>query len=469
MEQPAETESIIGKDLGAYHIVRKLGAGGMGVVFEATHRQIGQRVAIKLLHNHIARDGKTFQRFENEAKAIGRIKHPGLVNIHGYENTADGAAYIVMEYLQGESLYDRLEKLHAEQKRIPIAQAVSLIRQVASALSEAHAHGIVHCDLKPENLFLVRDDLVEFGERVKILDFGIAKFVADDGGRKTTVGLVLGTPIYMSPEQCEGRDKISEKADVYSLGVMFYELLGGEPPFRADSSAALMRKHMLLEPTPIASKVQGVPIGAAHALHRMLAKEPEPRPTMRELVTLLEHPDRAPGSTAGKRRTLGVVAAGGAVLLLGATIALVWRGGGTRSAVTPSAGVQAPSSGASLVTTPSAVAEPSKGLPAGAATDSLPIDKKEAAQKLRGAQEGEPAAVVASPSQATKKKKKKDDGGVRSLASPASGPAVTETDSAKKEPPVPKAVETKAPEAVASPASPPSAETPKKKSYGAFR
>ena len=152
MEQPAETESLIGKELGSYHIERKLGAGGMGVVFEATHRQIGQRVAIKLLHNHIARDGKTFQRFENEAKAIGRIKHPGLVNIHGYENTADGVAYIVMEFLQGEALYDRLEKLRAEQKRLPCAQAVSLIRQVAAALSEAHAHGIVHCDLKPDKI-----------------------------------------------------------------------------------------------------------------------------------------------------------------------------------------------------------------------------------------------------------------------------------------------------------------------------
>lgn len=147
MEDALQSESLIGQQLGAYRIIRKLGAGGMGVVFEGVHVDIGQRVAIKLLHAHIARDGKTFRRFENEARAIGKIKHPGLVNIHGYEHNADGAAYIVMEFLQGESLYDRMEKLRAENKRMPGAQAVAIVRQVASTLTEAHAHGIVHCGL----------------------------------------------------------------------------------------------------------------------------------------------------------------------------------------------------------------------------------------------------------------------------------------------------------------------------------
>ncbi len=463
MEQPAETESLIGKDLGAYHIVRKLGAGGMGVVFEAAHRQIGQRVAIKLLHNHIARDGKTFQRFENEAKAIGRIKHPGLVNIHGYENTADGAAYIVMEYLQGESLYDRLEKLRTEQKRLPIAQVVSLIRQVASALSEAHGHGIVHCDLKPENLFLVRDELVEFGERVKILDFGIAKFVSDDGGRKTTVGLVLGTPIYMSPEQCEGRDKISEKADVYSLGVMFYELLAGEPPFRADSSAALMRKHMLLEPAAIASKVQAVPPGAAHALHRMLAKEPDQRPTMRELVALLEHPDLVPGGSSNKGLRNGVLAASIAVLIVAAVGAYVFRAGrggrgggagGVESRVAPVPETQA------KVGSSQAASLPAKVVPESAST-SAQVGKADAVPS---------PAVAAAPSgnPVGSAKKKRDKATPRSLTSKAST-AAEEPDSTKKEVTTPKVVEARPAEPPVSPEPPTAAEPPKKKPYGAFR
>lgn len=455
MEQPAETESLIGKELGSYHIERKLGSGGMGVVFEATHRQIGQRVAIKLLHNHIARDGKTFQRFENEAKAIGRIKHPGLVNIHGYENTADGVAYIVMEFLQGEALYDRLEKLRAEQKRLPCAQAVSLIRQVAAALSEAHAHGIVHCDLKPENLFLVRDELVEFGERIKILDFGIAKFVSDDGGRKTTVGLVLGTPIYMSPEQCEGRDKISEKADVYSLGVMFYELLAGEVPFRADSSAALMRKHMLLEPAPIATKVQGVPSGVAHALHRMLAKEPDQRPTMRELVAMLEHPDRVADRAQSNGLRNGVLAAGVAVLLLGALGAFAWRGGANRRSPTqasaPRANVEE--------RTPAA-----KPTVAATATSSRAPD----GTAEKGELPQNPTQVVGSPLPGAKKKREK--GANRALAAKTTpAPVAEDVDAVKKEQPTAKVIETKAAEPSTSSVQPDTTEPPKKKSYGAFR
>lgn len=352
MEEALDADKLIGSELGAYRIVRKLGAGGMGVVFEAVHREIGQRVAIKLLHGHIARDGKTFQRFENEARAIGRIKHPGLVNIFGYEHTSDDAAYIVMEFLQGEALYERIEKLRAESKRMPLAQAISIVRQVASTLTEAHANGIVHCDLKPENIFLVRDELVEYGERAKVLDFGIAKFVAGDGGRKTTVGLILGTPIYMSPEQCEGRDGIGDKTDVYSLGVMFYELLAGEPPFRSDSSAALMRKHMLVPPPPIAEKAPGVPPGIAALLERMLAKEASDRPSMKELASGLANGVAEASSRRARPKSLVYVSA-----VLGLLAVLSIAAMTTRSRRTSIAAPQ-PAATSSAVPHPSRQPEP---------------------------------------------------------------------------------------------------------------
>lgn len=454
MENAAETDALIGKDLGAYRIVRKLGAGGMGVVFEATHRQIGQRVAIKLLHNHIAKDGKTFLRFQNEAKAIGQIKHPGLVNIHGYEDAPDGAAYIVMEFLQGESLFDRLEKLSAEKKRLPIPQAVSLVRQVASALTEAHAAGIVHCDLKPENLFLVRDELVEFGERVKILDFGIAKFVQDDGGRKTTVGLVLGTPIYMSPEQCEGRDKISAKADVYSLGVMFYELLAGEPPFRADSSATLMRKHMIMEPPPIASKAQGVPLGVAQVLHRMLAKEPDQRPSMQELAASLEHPDRVAVAGAHRGRRGLVIAGSIAVLALGSLVVLRTRA------------TKPPSVPPTVASPQVHAAAPPSPPPANTQTESRPAV---ASPDKDGGKDIAAAANVPSLPASGTAKKKRDKNAPKAVASKSTEPQSVDANVGKAVAEIPKIPEPKAepPKETSDANSQP--ESPKKRTYGAFR
>jgi serine/threonine-protein kinase len=291
---PPLPDPFVGQMLGQYRVVRKLGEGGMGVVYEGVREAISQRVAIKLLHGRMTRDGKTFQRFHNEARAISIVQHPGMVKIHDYQQTPDGMAYIVMEFLEGQSLADRLDQMKGrvkgdvKQGRLPAEEALDLGRQIASALAAAHGHGIIHCDLKPDNIFLVSDPLLRFGQRVKILDFGIAKFVLDSGGRKTTEGLILGTPRYMAPEQCEGRDSLSDRVDVYALGVILYELLAGAPPFEAASSAALMRQHMVKPPPPLTERVRGLPPQVVDLVERMLAKDPTQRPAMAEVFARLD-------------------------------------------------------------------------------------------------------------------------------------------------------------------------------------
>jgi serine/threonine-protein kinase len=157
---------------------------------------------------------------------------------------------------------------------------------------------MVHCDLKPENIFLIPDPEVAGGERAKILDFGIAKFLADSGGKQTTVGLVLGTPRYMAPEQCEGRDHLTDKVDVYALGVILYEALAGRGPFLAQSSTGLMRQHMVMDPPLLRELVPGLPLAVHELVHAMLAKKNSERPTMAQVTERLQHLKMQPSAMA---------------------------------------------------------------------------------------------------------------------------------------------------------------------------
>jgi serine/threonine protein kinase len=300
---------LTGQMVGQYRLVRKLGEGGMGVVYEGVHERLGQRVAVKLLHRKLDQDGMILQRFFNEARAISIVQHPGLVRIHDYRQLDDGTAYLVMEYLEGESLEERLLALHKRGDRLPIETVVTVGEQIAQALAAAHGHGIVHCDLKPENVHLAPDPAVPGGERVKVLDFGIAKFLSETGGKKTTVGLVLGTPKYMSPEQCEGRDKVDHQVDVYALGVILYEALAGKPPFDAESGAALLRQHMIRPPPPLRDQAPHVPPALHELVHEMLAKEGEKRPTMAQVAERLRGASTAGRSPLRRRWPLLVAAA----------------------------------------------------------------------------------------------------------------------------------------------------------------
>jgi eukaryotic-like serine/threonine-protein kinase len=241
--------SLIGKNVGNYAIKAKLGEGGMGAVYLGEHPLIGKRVAVKVLLEELSSKEDIVQRFFNEAKAVNDIGHQNIVDIVDFgkmKNDAGGAdiVYFIMEFLDGESLAARLRRTGLSFK-----ETVHVMGQCCSALAASHAKGIVHRDLKPENIYLCpRGNDKNF---VKILDFGIAKLTGDTGqSHKTRTGLVIGTPTYMSPEQCEGKGLIDHRSDVYSLGVVMYELLTGRVPFPGEGFGEILVAHLTKLPDP---------------------------------------------------------------------------------------------------------------------------------------------------------------------------------------------------------------------------
>jgi formylglycine-generating enzyme required for sulfatase activity len=272
---------VEGQTIGNYRILRKLGEGGMGAVFEAQHVEIGRKAAIKVLHPQFAQNAQVAMRFLNEAKAANLIEHPGVVEIFEFSRLPDGTTYIVMEYLKGESLGKRLE-------RGPIGlDALRISRQIASVLAAAHEHGIIHRDLKPDNVIMVKDPEAPGGERAKVLDFGIAK-IAEEQVLKTQAGSILGTPAYMAPEQCRGATEVTDRSDVYALGIMLYEMLCGRPPFANAGVGEIMIMQMSKQPPPLRELSPAVAPELAEFVHRTLAKDPKARPTMRQVIESLE-------------------------------------------------------------------------------------------------------------------------------------------------------------------------------------
>jgi hypothetical protein len=247
----------------------------MGAVYLAEHPGIGRRVAVKVLHKNYTRDEHLLARFLNEARAANAIRHPNIIEILDSGMLADGTPFLVMELLEGESLGTRLRQTGA----LPIAVAVDFANQTASALGAAHAKGIVHRDLKPDNLFIVPDQHDSKRERIKVLDFGIAKLqqgsVADSV--KTRTGTLMGTPIYMSPEQCRGTRSVDHRSDIYSLGVIFYEMLVGHPPFVSEGFGELVNMHLNVQPESARSKRPDIPLALDAIVMKMLAKNPEDR------------------------------------------------------------------------------------------------------------------------------------------------------------------------------------------------
>lgn len=265
-----------GQSFGNYRIVRLIGEGGFGEVYLAENPLIERRAAVKVLHPVLTLDTALVQRFLNEARAVGAIRHPNIVEVYDAGRTPEGTPYIVMEFLEGSSLQRRL----SEVGRLPVEQAVEIASQAGSALAAAHAAGIVHRDLKPENIFLVPDASLPGGERVKILDFGIAKVRGrgDVAGKPSTKsGLVMGSPTYMSPEQCRDSADVDIRADVYSLAVILYEILTGRPPFEAPTGTELLLMHLAESPRPLLERAPHVPGHMADAIMCALAKEREER------------------------------------------------------------------------------------------------------------------------------------------------------------------------------------------------
>ncbi len=270
-----------GQRISSYRVVRKIGQGGMGAVYEAIHEQLGRKAAIKLLRQELSQDPQIAMRFLNEGKAASRIEHSGIVQIFEFGHLPDGTAYIIMEFLRGEPLSVRLR---ASGGKLPLPDTIRISRQIASALAAAHAKGIVHRDLKPDNVMLVPDSEMPGGERVKILDFGVAK-VTDYVGPgaedyKTNTGMVLGTASYMAPEQCKGAGSVTDKADVYSLGIVMYRMLVGHLPFRAEGQGEVMAMHIFSKARPLREVDSNVPEPMAALVERMMAKDAQERPSM---------------------------------------------------------------------------------------------------------------------------------------------------------------------------------------------
>jgi serine/threonine-protein kinase len=245
----------------------------MGVVYLGTHSILGRPAAIKVLLPELSQRREIVGRFFNEARAATAIRHPGIVEIYDFGYLPNGSAFIAMEFLEGESLASRLERAG----RLSVSATILIGRQIAAALHAAHSKGITHRDLKPDNVFLVPDP--EIGERVKLLDFGIAKLTTEEpGGTHTRTGMVMGTPVYMSPEQCRGASTLDSRADLYSLGCMLYELLAGRPVFNADNAGDIIAHHLYFQPEPVRAHEPSVPEPLEQLIHALLAKDPAMRP-----------------------------------------------------------------------------------------------------------------------------------------------------------------------------------------------
>jgi len=286
---------MLGEVVGNYRITEKISEGGMGVVYRAEHQLIGKAAAVKVLQPELSDKSQIVDRFFNEARAASGIQHPGIVEIFDFGYHGDGRAYIVMEFLRGEPLQARLARLG----RLPIDQAIGIIRQVASAVGAAHRAGVVHRDLKPDNIFLVPDPEVPGGERAKVLDFGIAKLADTEGGPslKTRTGAVMGTPTYMAPEQCRGAGSVDHRADTYAIGCICFELLVGRPPFLADGVGEMIAAHLTTPPPSPRALNPSIPPQIAAVICRLLEKDPDRRfQSLEELRRTLE-PSR--GNTDG--------------------------------------------------------------------------------------------------------------------------------------------------------------------------
>ena len=272
------TKLSAGSRVGEYQILTRIGEGGMGTVYSAVHPIIGKKVAIKVLAARLAKNKNAIRRFVLEARAVNDIQHPGLVDIFSFGQLTDGRHYYVMEFLEGKNLGDVLR----ERIRLPMAEALPIFIEVGRALVAVHSKGIVHRDLKPENILLLSSPQPG-GQKVKLVDFGLAKLVEgvpahlSEGGPRTAAGVNVGTPHYMSPEQCRGL-KVDVRADLYSLGVLFYETLTGTLPFDGPTAVDIWQAHVERSPRIPSDVAPGAVSPALNAvILRLLAKQPEYR------------------------------------------------------------------------------------------------------------------------------------------------------------------------------------------------
>jgi len=368
-------DSLIGFVLAdKYRVVRQIGRGGMGIVYEGEHVGLGKRVAIKLKLEKYANDAEALTRFQREALAASRIGSAHIIDVSDIGTAPDGRAFVVMELLEGSPLSRVLE---TGGPMAPV-RAIHIMRQVLRAVGAAHDKAIVHRDLKPDNIFLVDKD----GQRdfVKLLDFGISKVIDPDlevaATKLTTTGVVIGTPLYMAPEQALGSE-VDHRADIYACGVILYEMLAGRPPFDGATYAVLVGKLLTQEPDHLAAVRSGLPAALVAAVHRALDKEPSNRfasaemfaaslpgdrtPSMIELAGTLDSGMAIPLTKPAKPRpsTARPWLAVGAATLVGiatATVVIVTQQGKAPASAPPTAVTPATSPGSAVKVEPIAPA-----------------------------------------------------------------------------------------------------------------
>jgi serine/threonine protein kinase/HD-like signal output (HDOD) protein len=270
---------MVGQTLGSFRVTGLLGEGGMGQVYGAEHVLIGRKAAIKVLASEVASDKDVVSRFFNEARAVNDIRHPNIVEVTDFGHVGS-QPYIVMELLEGETLESRLARVGV----LDPVRAIQILSQVASAVGAAHEHGMVHRDLKPANIFLCQHP--DYPDFVKVLDFGIAKLTATRdqvAGHRTACGAIIGTPAYMSPEQCLGDANLDHRSDIYALGVLTYQMMTGRRPFDADTAGRLIILHVQATPPDPCTINPALPAPIGAVILRALEKQPEQRfASMRE-------------------------------------------------------------------------------------------------------------------------------------------------------------------------------------------
>ncbi|MDQ3366780.1 MAG: serine/threonine protein kinase [Myxococcota bacterium] len=277
----ASDELVAGVKAGPWVVERELGRGGMGAVYAVVHEEIGKRAALKIVHARLLGPGFNCDRMLLEARVVNQVGHPNIVDIFETGKLADGRPYIVMERLEGQPLSYR-----ADEGKILPHQVIAILLQVCDALIAAHAAGVIHRDLKLDNVFLVDNADDPSAPKIKLLDWGIAKIINHDV-RHTVEGQLVGTPQYLSPEQARGIE-VTPQTDVYSLGVMAYELFLEQLPFEAETSAEIMAMHLRAVPPPPSELWPDIPPALESLILTMLAKAPAQRPTMLEVARRLE-------------------------------------------------------------------------------------------------------------------------------------------------------------------------------------
>jgi serine/threonine protein kinase len=288
---PPQPDLLIGQTIGNYLVTQKLGEGGMGSVYLAEHPSIGKKVALKVLHSEFSTNQEVTARFFHEAKAVNDIGHPNIVDIVDFGILQAGGGreqlvYFIMEYLAGLTL----SQLIRAEAPLPPERALGIALQVADALSASHKCGIVHRDLKPDNVILSQRGRER--DFVKLLDFGIAKLTGGSaaGSHRTRTGIVMGTPAYMSPEQCEGRDTVDRRTDIYALGIVLYEMLTGRVPFQGDGYGEILVQHLTQRPVP-PSQFRMLPAHVEVVVLKALEKRADMRyPTMDEFMRAMSDP-----------------------------------------------------------------------------------------------------------------------------------------------------------------------------------